>query len=141
MSVLYVRDKNGNLIPIKTIKGKDGRDGLDATPVTPLFANSTAECTDTTKMYVLPDGYIYAYILTKVTSESGENILPSLTLTAVVDTFVAVLAGILVAGNQRGAENQSQDQGQDLGELLHVCFLLICVEIEKRRCFQRRCYQ
>ena len=28
---------------------------------TPLFANSTDECTDTTKLYVLPDGYIYAY--------------------------------------------------------------------------------
>lgn len=40
--------------------GKDGKDGLDATPVTPLFANSIEECTDPTKFYVLPDGYIYA---------------------------------------------------------------------------------
>ena len=24
MSVLYIRDKDGNLIPVKTIKGKDG---------------------------------------------------------------------------------------------------------------------
>ena len=30
--------------------------------ITPLFANSTADCTDTTKVYVLPDGYIYGYI-------------------------------------------------------------------------------
>lgn len=28
----------------------------------PLFANSIDECTDTTKLYVLPDGYIYAYL-------------------------------------------------------------------------------
>ena len=27
-----------------------------------MFANSTADCTDTTKVYVLPDGYIYGYI-------------------------------------------------------------------------------
>lgn len=32
-----------------------------ATQQTPLFANSIAECTDTSKVYVLPDGYIYAY--------------------------------------------------------------------------------
>lgn len=28
----------------------------------PEFANSVEECTDTTKLYVLPDGYIYAYL-------------------------------------------------------------------------------
>lgn len=28
----------------------------------PEFANSVEECTDTTKLYVLPDGYIYAYM-------------------------------------------------------------------------------
>lgn len=32
----------------------------------PLFANSIEECTDQTKLYVLPDGYIYAYM-----SETG----------------------------------------------------------------------
>lgn len=42
--------------------GRNGRDGVDATPVWPNFANTTAECTDTAKPYVLPDGYIYAYI-------------------------------------------------------------------------------
>ena len=42
--------------------GANGRDGLDATPVTPLFANTIAECTDPAKFYVLPDGYIYAYM-------------------------------------------------------------------------------
>lgn len=33
---------------------------------TPLFANSIEECTDITKVYVLPDGYIYGHILTEV---------------------------------------------------------------------------
>lgn len=28
----------------------------------PLFANSIEECTDTSKLYVLPDGYLYAYM-------------------------------------------------------------------------------
>lgn len=28
----------------------------------PEFANSIAECTDTSKLYVLPDGFIYAYV-------------------------------------------------------------------------------
>lgn len=31
--------------------------------LTPGFANSISECTDTSKLYVLPDGYIYAYLL------------------------------------------------------------------------------
>lgn len=37
----------------------------------PEFANSISECTDTTKLYVLPDGFIYAYILTEV--ETGPS--------------------------------------------------------------------
>lgn len=40
------------------------RDGVH---MTPLFANSLAECTDPTKLYVLPDGYLYAYMETTVT--------------------------------------------------------------------------
>lgn len=35
----------------------------------PLYANSVDECTDTSKLYVLPDGYIYAY--KTVTTEGG----------------------------------------------------------------------
>ena len=31
----------------------------------PEFANSIEECTDTSKLYVLPDGYIYAYMATR----------------------------------------------------------------------------
>lgn len=45
----------------------------------PEFANSIEECTDTSKLYVLPDGYIYAYMLTEKEVESGPaytNLLP-----------------------------------------------------------------
>ena len=47
---------------------------------TPLFANNIEECTDTAKVYVLPDGNIYGYILT--VTEGGlayTNLLPSAT--------------------------------------------------------------
>ena len=30
MAVLYIKDENGNIIPIPTIKGKDGKDGKSA---------------------------------------------------------------------------------------------------------------
>lgn len=43
-------------------KGDTGPQGPAGAQQTPLFANSTADCTDTTKVYVLPDGYIYGYI-------------------------------------------------------------------------------
>lgn len=116
MSVMYVRDKDNNLIPIRTIQGPPGEPGLQGEPgpqgeqgpqgpqgiqgetgpqgekgpqgiqgiqgntgeqgpqgetgpqgipgvsQVPLFANTIDECTDTTKVYVLPDGYIYAYM-------------------------------------------------------------------------------
>ena len=39
------------------------------TQVTPDFANNLDECTDTTKLYVLPDGYLYAYMLSTVYPE------------------------------------------------------------------------
>lgn len=52
----------------------DGRDGLDATPVAPLFANSVEECTDTTKFYVLPDGFIYSYQYVEATGPSYTNL-------------------------------------------------------------------
>lgn len=32
----------------------------------PEFANSIEECTDTSKLYVLPDGYIYGYIMQEI---------------------------------------------------------------------------
>lgn len=40
----------------------------------PLFVNSIDECTDTTKLYVLPDGYIYAYMY----KEGGEPLFTNL---------------------------------------------------------------
>lgn len=47
----------------------------------PLFANSIEECADTTKLYVLPDGYIYAYMLTEVEAGgSYTNVLESATI-------------------------------------------------------------
>lgn len=39
----------------------------------PEFANSVDECTDTTKLYVLPDGYIYAYMSKKQTIYHNAN--------------------------------------------------------------------
>ena len=39
----------------------------------PEFANSVDECTDTAKLYVLPDGYIYAYLKTEVATEETPN--------------------------------------------------------------------
>ena len=115
MAVLYVKDADGNITPIPSIKGETGPQGPkgDAgeagvngyTPVKgidywteddlasiqndsyayiseelakrgqlkPEFANSIEECIDTTKLYVLPDGYIYAY--TKITETQKNNIL------------------------------------------------------------------
>ena len=45
----------------------------------PEYANSIEECTDTTKLYVLPDGMIYAYMLTEKEIASGgyTNLLPT----------------------------------------------------------------
>ena len=40
---------------------------------TPLFASGIEECTDTSKVYVMPDGYIYAYMY----SQSG---IPEITI-------------------------------------------------------------
>ncbi len=37
----------------------------------PEFANDISECIDTSKLYVLPDGYIYAYMTQKVTTPGG----------------------------------------------------------------------
>lgn len=43
----------------------------------PEYANSIEECTDTTKMYVLPDGFIYAYTLSEIVAPSYTNVLPT----------------------------------------------------------------
>ena len=41
----------------------------------PEFANSIEECTDTTKLYVLPDGMIYAYTLTETAIGGYTNLI------------------------------------------------------------------
>lgn len=41
--------------------------------LSPEFANSIEECTDTSKLYVLPDGYIYSYIMTEVEAGPAYN--------------------------------------------------------------------
>ena len=47
-------------------------DGISATP---QFVSSISDCTDTDGLYVLPDGYIYAYL--PVTEPTYTNLLPS----------------------------------------------------------------
>lgn len=54
----------------------DGPQGPAGAQQTPLFANTTADCTDTTKVYVLPDGYIYAY-MTKSVTHTPTNQVPN----------------------------------------------------------------
>ena len=67
---------DGKKITIKNgINGKDGVNGT--TQAVPLFANDISECTDTSKVYVLPDGYTYAYMTKKVTTEAPNKFVPS----------------------------------------------------------------
>lgn len=70
-TVSTVATTGGTKVTITDVEGshefvvKDGANGKDGASVTPLFANSVDELTasgDATKLYVLPDGYIYAYI-------------------------------------------------------------------------------
>lgn len=44
--------------------------------LTPEYANDISGCTDTSKLYVLPDGYIYAYILGEGTGTKTETVTP-----------------------------------------------------------------
>ena len=57
-------------------KGDTGPQGPAGAQQTPLFANTTADCTDPTKVYVLPDGYIYAY-MTKSVTHTPTNQVPN----------------------------------------------------------------
>lgn len=41
----------------------------------PEFANDISECTDTTKLYVLPDGYIYGYVYSEVAVGGYTNVV------------------------------------------------------------------
>lgn len=50
----------------------------DRSQLTPEFANSIEECTDTAKLYVLPDGYVYAYLNTEGAGAAGyTNLVPT----------------------------------------------------------------
>ena len=68
-SILSVYDENGNKIPIPAIKGKDGQ-------LKPLFAESKEwleKNGDTSLVYILPDGFIYAYIGKEVEGGTTPN--------------------------------------------------------------------
>lgn len=78
MPILYIRDATGNLVPVRTVQGPAGPQGPQGeagASIVPEFANSTNECVDTSKLYVLPDGYIYAY-MTKTTTVTSTNQIP-----------------------------------------------------------------
>lgn len=60
---LIVTLTNGERFNLGNIKGEKGEPGTPGVAQTPLFANNVYECTDTTKVYVLPDGYLYAYMM------------------------------------------------------------------------------
>ena len=69
----FIGDENSTISALqigeKTYSFNGG--SSETTQLTPLFANDISECTDTTKLYVLPDGYVYAYMKTIT---EGENI-------------------------------------------------------------------
>lgn len=71
MSILKVR-KNGVWEDVLTNSSI-----IISTQQTPLFANSIEECVDTSKVYVLPDGFIYAYIKGETTVEGCTNLVPT----------------------------------------------------------------
>ena len=54
---------------LASLKGEPG-----TVQLTPLFANDISECTDTTKLYVLPDGFVYAYMKKTQQGEVTERI-------------------------------------------------------------------
>lgn len=59
----------------------------DKMQLAPKFANSIDECTDTSKLYVLPDGYLYAYIQTK----GAEKLMFGALFSATVDKATGVV--------------------------------------------------
>ena len=101
MAILKIRDKDGKVYEIPVLKGDRGEKpikGMDywteedrqeiqgyiveelakRSQLKPEFANDISECTDTNKLYVLPDGYLYAYMCTvtgvpEITYESGNG--------------------------------------------------------------------
>ena len=72
----------------------------------PEFANSIEECTDTSKLYVLPDGYIYAYML--VTHAGGEPLFTN-QLPRAIDKDGSIYNG---KGFKEGTGIASSDGGE-----------------------------
>lgn len=135
-AVITITDKDGTTTATVT-NGKDGVDGAkgdkgdpgedyvltdaDKTEIAakvplvkvaeqPTFVNDVSECTDTSKVYVLPDGFIYAYLpfsgssytnlagtisYDKRLSSSGKISSTAMTGAAVTD-FIAVKEGDIV---------------------------------------------
>lgn len=60
----------------------------------PEFANSIEECTDTSKLYVLPDGYLYAY-MTKTIGGGTEEVTVDVTDGFADDYRISVSTGSL----------------------------------------------
>lgn len=75
-STISVMSQKATTDEIDTLKSDVSNIKSGTIQQTPLFANSIAECTDTTKLYVLPDGYIYAYINGAWTS-TGHAFVPA----------------------------------------------------------------
>lgn len=112
MAVLKIK-VNGSWVGVPSIEGVDGKDGyspvkgvdywteqdkaeIEAANIafmteelakrgqlSPEFAQTVEDCVDTTKMYVLPDGFIYAYMQTTVVGGSSyTNKLPQASMGA-----------------------------------------------------------
>lgn len=64
--------------------------------IKPEFAQSVEECTDTSKVYVLPDGFLYAYMTTTTSGALYKNQLPIST-----DTDGSIFNGIGYKNNYR----------------------------------------
>ena len=63
--VTTITAENMNAIQDEVIRIGNFLDMHSFPQIEPEFANSIEECTDTSKLYVLPDGYIYAYMSVK----------------------------------------------------------------------------
>lgn len=92
MAILKIKDADGKVYEVPALKGDPGytpQKGIDywteedkaeiiaevplvKTAEQPTFVNSIDEMTDTSKVYVMPDGFLYTY-MQKTTVSVGEN--------------------------------------------------------------------
>ncbi len=62
-NILAITRTDGAVSEFTVYNGTQGEKGeTGTTQLVPVFANNADECTDTDKLYVLPDGYIYAHM-------------------------------------------------------------------------------